>query len=76
LAAIVVLTTVAARDLSQVQDWFGQPGAAKRSKRRAQRIVAAIKRLETGYARHPADRFNPADRQFVVEDYVVSYRWI
>lgn len=74
MPATVVLTTTAARDLSQAQHRLGQPGSGKRSKRVAQKIVAAIKGLASSAARYPVDRFKPGNQQLVVDGYVVSYR--
>jgi plasmid stabilization system protein ParE len=74
LAATVVLTSTAARDLSQVQLWLHQPGSGRRSKAVAQRIVRAIRRLARTAAQHPVDRFNALNQQLVVAGYVISYR--
>jgi len=76
LAIRVVLTSVAARDLPRVQDWYGQRGSGRRAKLRAQAIVAAIQRLAESATLYPGDPYRPGNRVLIVEDHVVSFRLV
>lgn len=60
----IIVSDEALEDLSSIEQWLTQPGAAKRASRRFQAV------------QHPTDRFNPKNRQLVVQGYVVSYRFI
>lgn len=76
MAATVVLTPVAARDLGSVQDWLSQPGSGQRAKKKAQQIVASIHTLATDAGLHSPDPFRPGNRRLIVGDHVVSYRQV
>jgi plasmid stabilization system protein ParE len=72
VARKLLLSDKAIDDLSAVRVWYGQPGAGRVAKRRAQAIAAAIRRLRQHPCRY-ARGDHPGTRQMVIEGHVVIY---
>ena len=59
-------------DLEQMRAWLNQPGAGRRAKNRARRIVETVKSLREAPVAWPIGDM-PGTRECVVEGYTIVY---